>query len=45
MLFTTTTLIAFAAGLLVGWNFLTQPAFVKALIDKLVIKIKAKICK
>jgi hypothetical protein len=40
MLFTTSTLIAFAAGLLVGWNFLSQPAFVKAALDKLLAKFK-----
>jgi hypothetical protein len=42
MLFTTTTLIAFTAGLLVGWNFLSQPAFVKGLLDKLIAKLKKK---
>jgi hypothetical protein len=40
MLFTTSTLIAFAAGLLVGWNFLSQPVFVKAALDKLLAKFK-----
>lgn len=27
--------IAFIAGLVVGWNFLPQPAFVKNIVDQL----------
>ncbi len=27
--------LIFAAGLIVGWNFLAQPAFVKTQIDKI----------
>lgn len=34
-------LIFFAAGLIVGWNFLPQPAAVKAQVDK----IRAKLSK
>jgi len=30
-----TFIIAFALGLVVGWNFLPQPDFFKHLIDKL----------
>ena len=26
----------FAAGLVVGWNFLPQPVFVKKIIDKII---------
>jgi hypothetical protein len=33
---TTTTVIAFAAGLVVGWNVLPQPQFVKNLWSKYV---------
>lgn len=29
------TILAFAAGLIVGWNFLPQPAVVKAFVEKL----------
>lgn len=27
--------IAFVAGLIVGWNFLPQPAYIKAMISKI----------
>lgn len=27
--------VAFAAGLVVGWNFLPQPQFMKDLMDKI----------
>lgn len=27
--------LAFGAGLVVGWNFLSQPQFVKDIIDKI----------
>jgi hypothetical protein len=27
--------IAFIAGLVVGWNFLPQPAYIKAMISKI----------
>lgn len=33
-------LVFFLAGLLVGWNVLPQPAWVKALYDLFVSKIK-----
>lgn len=29
-----TALLCFAAGLVVGWNFLPQPEFVKGLVGK-----------
>lgn len=35
-----TLIIGFAAGLVVGWNFLPQPAAIKAAVDKLVAKLK-----
>jgi hypothetical protein len=28
------TLVAFGAGLVIGWNFLPQPAWVSALVAK-----------
>lgn len=28
-------IIGFAAGLIVGWNFLPQPTFIKGWIDKI----------
>lgn len=28
------SILIFAAGLIVGWNFLAQPKWVKAIIDK-----------
>lgn len=31
-------IIGFAAGLVVGWNFLAQPASIKAWVDKLTDK-------
>jgi hypothetical protein len=34
------TLLVFAAGLLVGWNVLPQPTWVKTLWDKWMAKIK-----
>jgi hypothetical protein len=27
--------IGFAAGLIVGWNFLPQPAYIKAWVEKI----------
>jgi hypothetical protein len=35
-----TELIAFCVGLLVGWNFLKQPQWVKDKVDQLISKIK-----
>lgn len=32
-------IIGFIAGLIVGWNFLPQPAFVKNAVDKVRAKI------
>ncbi len=32
-------LLIFGAGLVVGWNFLAQPAWVKAQVDKLKAKV------
>ena len=37
------TLLVFGAGLIVGWNFLPQPAFVKAEVDKVIAWIKTKV--
>lgn len=34
-------LVFFLAGLVVGWNILPQPAWVKALYDLVVFKIKS----
>lgn len=31
-------IIAFAAGLIVGWNFLSQPTIVKGWIDRIIGK-------
>ncbi len=36
---TTVTLVAFGAGLIVGWNVLPQPAWVKGLYDKVRVKL------
>ena len=38
-------IIVFAIGLLVGWNLLPQPAWVKALWDKVVLWFKSLINK
>jgi hypothetical protein len=35
-----TTVIAFCAGLIVGWNFIPQPKWVKDRVDQLISKIK-----
>lgn len=35
-----TELIAFCAGLIVGWNFIPQPQWVKDKVDQLISKIK-----
>ena len=35
-----TELIAFCAGLIVGWNFFAQPQWVKDKVDQLISKIK-----
>ena len=35
--------VAFAAGLIVGWNFFPQPEVVKNLVTKIVEKIKSMI--
>ena len=32
---TTPVIIAFAAGLIVGWNFFSQPAFVLDIVNKI----------
>lgn len=37
------TIIAFIAGLIVGWNFFPQPQFVKDKVDWAVALIKAKL--
>ena len=34
------TLISFVIGLIVGWNFLPQPQFVKDAVEKVMAKIK-----
>jgi hypothetical protein len=34
------TLISFVIGLIVGWNFLPQPQFVKDNVDKVIAKFK-----
>lgn len=34
------TAIAFCAGLIVGWNFLSQPQWVKDKVDSAIIKVK-----
>lgn len=36
------TLFAFAAGLIVGWNFIPQPKFVADLVQKAVDKFTSK---
>lgn len=35
-----TTILAFCAGLIVGWNFIPQPQWVKNKVDMLVEKVK-----
>jgi hypothetical protein len=35
-----TELIAFCAGLIVGWNFIPQPQWIKDRVDQLISKIK-----
>lgn len=35
-----TTIIAFCAGLIVGWNFLAQPKWVKDKVDLIRDKLK-----
>jgi hypothetical protein len=37
-----TFLFGLIVGLIVGWNFLTQPQWVKKLVDKVVTKVKEK---
>jgi hypothetical protein len=37
----TNILIGFVIGLIVGWNFLPQPKFIKDLFDKLFAYIKS----
>lgn len=32
--------VAFGAGLIVGWNFLPQPQFIKDFMDKILGKTK-----
>jgi len=34
-------IISFGVGLIVGWNFLAQPAWVKKYVDKLVEWVKS----
>ena len=33
-------ILTFVLGLIVGWNFVSQPAFIKAGVDKLVGLVK-----
>ncbi len=40
-----TTIIAFCAGLIVGWNFLAQPQWVKDKVDSAVRKVKEYLSK
>ena len=35
-----TTVIAFCAGLVVGWNFIPQPQWVKDKVDLIIDKLK-----
>ena len=37
------TVLVFSLGLVVGWNFLPQPAFVKSKVDQVVAWVKAKV--
>ena len=37
------TVIAFLAGLIVGWNFLVQPQWVKDKVDAVFSAIRAKL--
>ena len=37
-----TFLFGLVVGLIVGWNFLPQPQWVKTLVDKVVAKVKEK---
>jgi|TARA_R110000851_G_scaffold141324_2_gene279221 hypothetical protein len=37
-----TFLFGLIVGLIVGWNFLPQPQWVKKLVDKVVTKVKEK---
>ena len=38
-----TFLFGLVVGLIVGWNFLPQPQWVKNLVDKVVAKVKEKL--
>ena len=40
-----TFLSGLVVGLIVGWNFLPQPQWVKTLVDKAVVKISDKFSK
>ena len=40
-----TELIAFCAGLIVGWNFLTQPQWIKEKVDSCIEKLKGLMTK
>jgi hypothetical protein len=40
-----TTVIAFCAGLIVGWNFLAQPQWVKDKVNSCVEKVKGYLSK
>jgi hypothetical protein len=42
MLFIISTLLSFGVGLIVGWNFISQPSFIKTAIEGLIAKFKKK---
>ena len=41
----TSFVLGLVVGLIVGWNFLPQPQWVKTLVDKVVAKISDKFSK
>ena len=41
----TSFVLGLVVGLIVGWNFLPQPQWVKNLVDKVVDKVKEKMNK
>lgn len=41
----TSFVLGLVVGLIVGWNFLPQPQWVKNLVDKVVAKISDKLSK